>query len=96
MLICFCTVGICQPLSKITETAPIVKMYGESITMQCPYHPCTETAGDIRNFAKVSGGSQLTFIKVESSVKQLKMLMMLSIPHCANTTEPCCVDMQVQ
>ena len=98
MLIHLCIVATCQPLSYMNETAPIVKTYGETITMWCPYHPCTETTGDICNFTKINGGSQLDIYqgKVFSlTVKDVNDTgTYCCVPYCANDTEPCCVNIE--
>ena len=99
MLTYLCIVATCQPLSFMNETAPIVKTYGEAITMRCPDHSCTETAGDICNFTKTNKVSQLDIYQgkvLSLTVKDVNdtETYYCCVPYCADDTEPRCVNIE--
>ena len=88
----FCTVTTCQPLSEIKGTATVIKNYGETFTMRCPSHPCTQAAGDIYSF---TGDSELIhqgrfLSKTITDINDAAVYC--CTPHCANNTEPCCLN----
>ena len=95
LFICFCTVATCH---RMNETIPIVKMYGETFTLHCPSHPCTETAGSMWNFTKeINGGSQLIHQGrvLSKKVKDVSdTATYCCVPYCADDTEPCCVSIR--
>ena len=82
----------------MNETVPIVKMYGETFTLRCPSHLCTETAGGMWNFTKeINGGSRLIHQGrvLSKTVKDVSdAATYCCIPYCADDTEPCCVNIR--
>ena len=60
--------------------------------MRCPPHPCTEVAGDTYNFTKdselIHQGRYLS--KTITDINDAAVYC--CIPHCANNTEPCCLN----
>lgn len=95
----FCIVRVCQPLNKISRTPPIIKAYGDDLTVRCSSHSCTKTAGNVYDsFTKLNKTSRKlepihqgnTFSKTVTNFTDSGIYC--CAPHCANNTESCCFN----
>ena len=98
MLIPFCTVGICEPLSTVKNRGTTVtKNIGENFNLRCPSYSCSQYTAGIYKLNETTEELEYVeqgyfFSKVITDYGDAGIYCCVS--QCVNSTESCCIHVK--